>query len=63
MDFYCYIIPLNLTILAIRNMGQFLSSNGNLPPLSRRKKRELYNMIRFLGVGLIELIDRCFRSW
>lgn len=40
MDFYCYIIPLNLTILAIRNMGQFLSSNGNLPPLLSTNSRE-----------------------
>lgn len=40
MDFYCYIIPLNLTISAIRNMGQFLSSNGNLPPLSSTNSRE-----------------------
>lgn len=40
MDFYCYIIPFNLTSLAIRNMGQSLSSNGNLPPLSSTNSRE-----------------------
>lgn len=63
MDFYCYIIPLNLTILAIRNMGQFLSSNGNLPPLSSTNSREERKENCLIGVGLIELIDRCFRSW